>query len=87
MTDFTPIGRHQLNPDEPRHAVAAFVESTGEWDEFLLLTGDEDGEGAAGIALSPPEAEALVEVIKRWLWANPRPSRRPTPMPDREGAK
>lgn len=73
MSEFTPIEKHQLNPDEPPHAVAVFVESTGEWDEFLFLTGDED---AGGIALSPPEAEALVEVIKRWLWVNPEMARR-----------
>ena len=64
LTDFTPIPKHQLNPDEPPHAVAAFVESTGEDDEYLALTARDEEDF---IAISPAEARALRDGITRWL--------------------
>jgi len=66
MSQFTKIEKKQINPDEPPHAEAAFVETTGEWDEFLFLTqGDESEERY--IVLSPQEFRELVKVGIHWL--------------------
>lgn len=63
---FKPIEKHQLNPDEPPFAVAVFAQTSGEEDEFLLLTTDDGREPR--IALSPDEAIALRSVINEWIW-------------------
>lgn len=67
MQRFVAIPKHQLYPDEPPHAVAVWVESTGDWDEFLGLSTRDGEEVESFIALSPEEARQLVAVINRWL--------------------
>jgi len=64
METFAPIERHQLFEDEPEHAVKAFVETTGDYDEYLYLTNDDSDDW---IVLSPMEARRLQQVIDRWL--------------------
>lgn len=63
-----PIERHQLHPDEQN---PVFIETSGEFDEYVLLSYDAsasllDSEQAT-VILSPAEANRLIIELEAWL--------------------